>query len=122
MDVMVLEVQKWVNITYHFGITEDGTTGQGTFKGLIKALQTELGIVADGAFGNGTLEACPSGIREGESNHNLVYILQGSFWCKGYNPGGFDGNFGTNTTRAVKEFQKDAGISEDGIVTPYMLQ
>lgn len=122
MDVMVLEVQKWVNITYHFGITEDGTTGQGTFKGLIKALQTELGIAADGTFGNGTLEACPSSIREGESNHNLVYILQGSFWCKGYNPGGFDGNFGTNTTRAVKEFQKDAGISEDGIVTPYMLQ
>ena len=82
MDEMVLEVQVWLNKTYNVGVVEDGNTGQATFKGLIKALQTELGIAADGTFGNGTLNACPNSIREGESNHNLVYILQGGFWCK----------------------------------------
>ena len=122
MDEMVLEVQVWLNKTYNVGVVEDGNTGQATFKGLIKALQTELGIAADGTFGNGTLNACPNSIREGESNHNLVYILQGGFWCKGYNPGWFDGGFGPKTTRAVKEFQNDAGIAENGIVTPYILQ
>lgn len=53
---------------------------------------------------------------------NLHYILQGSFWCKGYNPGGFTGVFGPSITEAVKEFQADAGIDQDGIVTPYILQ
>lgn len=122
MDEMVLEVQVWLNKTYNVGVVEDGNTGQATFKGLIKALQTELGIAADGTFGNGTLNACPNSIREGESNHNLVYILQDGFWCKGYNPGWFDGGFGPKTTRAVKEFQNDAGIAENGIVTLYILQ
>lgn len=122
MDIMVLEVQKWLNSNYNLSLVEDGITGYGTFKGLIRALQTELGISADGDFGNNTLNACPSEIREGEKNSKVVYILQGGFWCKGYNPGGFDGIFGSSTTTAVKEFQKDAGISENGIVTPYILQ
>lgn len=122
MDAMVLKVQEWLNENYQLGITEDGVTGQGTFKGLIKALQTELGIAADGSFGNGTLNACPSSIQSGETNEKLVYVLQGSFLCKGYNPGGFDGKFGAGTTRAVKQFQSDAGITENGIVTPYILQ
>lgn len=122
MDIMVLEVQKWLNSNYNLSLVEDGITGYGTFKGLIKSLQTELGVSADGDFGNNTLNACPSKIREGENNSKLVYILQGGFWCKGYNPRGFDGVFGSGTTTAVKEFQKDAGISENGIVTPYILQ
>lgn len=122
MDAMVLAVQKWLNENYNSGVTEDGVTGNGTFRALIKALQKELGIAQDGSLGNGTLSACPDTISAGETNQNLVYILQGSFWCKGYNPGGFDGVFGAGTTNAVKNFQKDAGITEDGIVRPYILQ
>ena len=119
---MVLEDQKWLNSNYNLSLVEDGITGYETFKGLIKALQTELGVSPDGDFGDNTLNACPSEIREGEENSKLVYILQGGFWCKGYNSGEFDGIFGSSTTTAVKEFQKDAGISENGIVTPYILQ
>lgn len=90
-------------------MTEDGITGSGTFKGLIMALQIEIGVNSDGDFGAGTLAACPNlveveNISSAEPS-NLSYILQGSFWCKGYNPGGFTGIFGPSTTSAVKEFQ-----------------
>lgn len=85
MDTMVATVQEWLNNTY------------------------SLGVTADGNFGSGTLSACPT-LQEvvdvsDATESNLIYILQGSFWCKGYNPGGFTGIFGSNTTSAVKEFQ-----------------
>ena len=112
MDAMVLAVQKWLNENYNSGVTEDGVTGNGTFRALIKALQKELGIAQDGSFGNGTLSACPDTISAGETNQNLVYILQGSFWCKGYNPRRLRRCFRSRTTNAVKNFQKDAGITE----------
>ena len=124
MDSMVLEVQKWLNSHYsQIHVEEDGITGAGTFKGLITALQLEIGVGADGDFGSGTLNACPTLQQTTDTTpSNLVYILQGSFWCKGYNPGGFDGIFGAGTTAAVKEFQADAGIEQTGIVEPYVLQ
>lgn len=127
MDIMVLEVQKWINTKYpQLSVIEDGLTGSSTFTALIKALQIEIGVTADGDFGYSTLTNCPT-LRETDtpssaSPSNLIYILQGSCWCKGYNPGGFTGVFGEGTTAAVKSFQSDAGIDEDGVVTPYILQ
>ncbi len=132
MDEQVLRTQKWVNTTYtgasgYTPVDEDGITGGATFKALIKALQIELGIAADGVFGDGTLSACPSQISEvadvnTATPSNLHYIIQGSFWCKGYNPGGFDGIFGPATKSAVEEFEEDAGITQDGIIKPYILK
>lgn len=132
MDLQVLQTQIWVNNTYsgvsgYTPVTEDGITGMLTFKALIRALQIELGIAVDGEFGNGTLNACPSAISEVTDVNtavpsNLTYIIQGSFWCKGYNPGGLDGIFGPATTDAVIAFQADAGITQDGIIRPYILK
>jgi len=126
MDQMVAIVQQWLNDTYSLGVTVDGITGNATFTALIKALQTEIGVTVDGDFGTGTLNACPTMQEvtdvDTATPSNLHYILQGSFWCKGYNPGGFTGIFGPSTTEAVKEFQADAGIDQAGIVTPYILQ
>lgn len=45
-----------------------------------------------------------------------VMKLQAVLKKIGYNPGIVDGIFGSNTQRAVKEFQKDNGLSIDGIV------
>ncbi|MGB8454722.1 MAG: glycoside hydrolase domain-containing protein [Anaerocolumna sp.] len=127
-----MQTQIWVNNTYtgvsgYTPVTEDGITGTSTFKALIRALQIELGIAADGEFGNGTLNACPATISEVPDVNtaipsNLTYIIQGAFWCKGYNPGGFDGIFGPATSNAVKTFEGDAGITQDGIIRPYILQ
>ncbi len=133
MDQMVLETQRWLNNTYsnnpnYTAIAEDGQTGQNTFKALIRALQIELGgITVDGDFGEATLNAMPEMISavpnpETAEPNNLHFIIQGSLWCKGYNPGGFTGIFGTGTEGAVKLFQSHAGITEDGIIRPYIMQ
>lgn len=133
MDERVLQTQQWLNATYsgrtgYINITEDGQTGQGTFLALIRALQIELGgILVDGDFGTSTLNACPVTISQvpnpdTAAPNNLHYIIQGSLWCKGYNPGGFTGVFGPSTATAIRNFQSDAGITQDGIIRPYILQ
>ncbi len=132
MDEMVLMTQQWLNGTYgnnpqYVSVLEDGATGQSTFRALIRALQIELGVSADGSFGNSTLNAMPATISQvanpdGAASSNLHFIIQGSCWCKGYNPGGFTGVFGSGTASAVREFQTDAGITVDGIIRPYIMQ
>lgn len=114
MDAMVLKVQKWLNDTYgqdsRFNrITEDGKTGWGTIYGLRRALQIELGIQeTSNSFGPTTYSLCPT-IAQG-SEGNLVYIVQGGLWCKGYSPGGFNGYYGNGTYVAVKALKTDAGF------------
>ena len=132
MDERVLQTQKWLNETYGNvsafpSVDEDGITGRSTFKALIYALQIEIGISnPDGVFGNNTLNKCPT-LRESstpnsDSPRNIIYILQGSLWCKGISPGGFTGVFGPKTANAIYNFQTAAGITADKVVYPYVLQ
>lgn len=133
MDLRVLEVQTWLNENYlqyseytnvvgSTGVSEDGKTGSKTFTALICALQIELGIATPtGTFGPATESAFSS--QYGELTYdssmtpenytpkNSILILQGSFWCKGYNPGGFTGYFGDGTANAVIAFKEDVGIA-----------
>ena len=136
MDERVLQTQEWLNDTYgqlaNFPVlTEDGITGYNTFRALIWALQHEVNIATpDGIFGNGTISALnqyyptlqESSSPESETPENIIYILQGALWCKGLNPGGFTGVFGPNTANTIRSFQSMAGIAQDGIVRPYILQ
>lgn len=132
MDSRVLQTQKWLNETYGKvsgfpPVIEDGITGHSTFKALIYALQVEIGVSSpDGILGNDTLAKCPT-LRESanpneETPSNLIYILQGSLWCKGISPGGFTGVFGPATANAIYKFQVAAGIETDKIVKPYILK
>lgn len=113
-DERVLQVQKWLNETYgddsRFNIIEeDGKTGWSTIYALRRALQIELGIQeTSNSFGPTTYALCPT-IAQG-SEGNLVYIVQGGLWCKGYNPGGFTGYYGNGTYNAVKQLKTDAGF------------
>jgi len=63
--------------------------------------------------------ACPTGgypvIRQG-SRGVYVMVLQDALNYLGYNTGSIDGIFGSNTRAAVIRFQKDNGLSADGIV------
>lgn len=132
MDSRVLQTQEWLNKTYGEvsgfpTVVEDGITGNATFRALIYALQLEIGISKpDGVFGNDTLNNCPtlreSLIPDSEIPRNIIYILQGSLWCKGISPKGFTGIFGPFTANAVYEFQVAAGITADKVVYPYVLQ
>ena len=130
MDEMVLAVQEWVNEKYgdHPGssrIPENGKTGWSTVYALTRALQIELGITntannfgpsteaAYKAFGEMSFDNVPNT----EQGRNIVKILQGACWCKGYNPGAFNGIFGPATERAVIKLQQDAGLpQQDGVV------
>ncbi|WP_278628434.1 glycoside hydrolase domain-containing protein [Thomasclavelia cocleata] len=118
MDAMVLKVQEWLNDTYgqdsRFNrVTEDGITGWGTIYGLRRALQIEEGITStSNSFGPSTYNKCPN-INEGDTG-NLVYIVQGGLWCKGFNPGGFNGNYGSGTASAVQRFKDATGIGGNG--------
>lgn len=66
-----------------------------------------------GIFGTNTYDACVN-VRQG-ARGNITYILQAILFCKGYNTNGVDGIFGSGTANAVKQFQKDSGLSVDGI-------
>lgn len=136
MDEMVRQTQIWLNSTYgnKSGYTSfsddeiDGITGQGTFLRLVQALQIEINdvygssLVIDGDFGNATLNALPSVISAGYSYTNIVKIIQGSFWCKGYSAGPIDGIFGNSVETAVRSFEEDAGLMQTGTITPIKLQ
>lgn len=135
MDTRVLETQQWLNQTYgnnpkFVQLVEDGITGNGTVKGLIRGLQIELGESnIDGVIGDGTVSLFesmfPSGLHENtnEPNSNIVYIIQGGFYCRGIDPNGFDGFFDSGITNAVKKLQGQAGLeNQDGVITSIILK
>ena len=67
---------------------------------------------------DGTTAALPT-IRKGNKN---IYVkqLQTVLQKLGYDLGicGIDGDFGTATEKAVKEFQRDRGLAQDGVCGP----
>ncbi|MBD1221518.1 DUF1906 domain-containing protein [Virgibacillus halodenitrificans] len=130
MDKMVLEVQKWLNETYagkigYTTIPEDGKTGNTTVNALIIGLQIEIGIAFPVPnFGPSTKEKFPGLSRQSKNEPptNLNKILQGGFWCKGYNPGGFTGNFFGETENKVKEFEINVGLDPTGYVDAKLME
>ena len=127
-DIKVLEAQQWYNNTYvgktgYVKIDEDGITGSGTCKALIRALQIELGLSGvDGVMGNGTINACPT-ISEETDNLNLVKIIQYGFYCKGYECGGATGVYSGMTRLAATTFRKHVGFSDnDGTMPPKFIK
>jgi len=111
--------QTWLNKTYSFStLTVDGIPGANTLKASVKALQTEsnkLGakLAVDGKWGAKTKAAIIT-LKSG-STGNLVYILQGLLYCRGYVYSGFDGKYGANSVAEVKSYQGAKGLVADGI-------
>ena len=114
------QFQSWLNAGYSAGLTEDGLWGPKTRKAAIKALQSELngqfgkGLAVDGIWGSKTKAACVN-VKQG-ARGNLTRIIQGVLYCRGYDPKGFDGIFGTGCAAAVKAFQENHGLTADSVV------
>ncbi len=112
--------QRWLNSGYSAGLTVDGLWGPKTRKAATAALQTELndqfgkGLSVDGIWGSKTKAACIN-VKQG-ARGNLTRIIQGVLYCRGYDPKGFDGVFGTGCAAAVKAFQTNQGLSADSVV------
>lgn len=124
IDLLVLDSQRWLNITYGgvdgFGwVEENGLTGWPTMYGLIRALQHELGITAlSDNFGPGTMSRLEAlgPISPATQNKNIVKIVQCALWCKGYN-GGFivgEGEYTDRVSESVQELRADIGIVPGG--------
>lgn len=47
---------------------------------------------------------------------NLTRIIQGTLYCLGYDPDGFDGVFGDACSATVKVFQSVNNLNADGVV------
>src|SRR5690625_1580854 len=131
-DPLIIAVEEWLNdnYSYHpdFGyLKPQGRPGNTVVGRLIMALQIELGIENPvTSFGPATEKAFQNLSRdkfiEGE-RYNLVYILQGAFWAKGYNPGTFDGKFTIATENAIIRFQSDVGFDRPtGIVDAKLMK
>ena len=86
---------------------------------MIKGLQTELntqynkGLVVDGIWGTKTYNACIN-VRQGAEG-NITMLIQMALFIKGYSLS-MDKKFGADTTKKVKEFQLNNGLTVDGIV------
>jgi peptidoglycan hydrolase-like protein with peptidoglycan-binding domain len=110
----VTAFQKWL------GVTADGVYGPVTKKAAVKALQKALNsgysaaLTVDGVYGALTKAALAKHPVKSGATGDLVYILQGLLYCRGYDPGGFDGIFGASTLAAVKKFQSAKGLTVDG--------
>jgi N-acetylmuramoyl-L-alanine amidase len=111
-------IQKTLNERYGLGIAEDGFAGPETKTGLVRALQIELNrqfgrdLIPDGLYGPDT-RAASVNIRPG-ARGNLTYLLQAALYLRGYIAPP-DGVFGPKTEAALRSFQRNSGLTPDGI-------
>jgi peptidoglycan hydrolase-like protein with peptidoglycan-binding domain len=94
---------------------------------LTRALQHELGIMSlSDNFGSGTLAALASlgDIGPNVGSANIVNILIGGLYCKGYNAGNgqLPGQWMSLTTVAVNQIQADIGLAQTGVVSPKLFK
>ncbi|HOV69493.1 MAG TPA: peptidoglycan-binding protein, partial [Clostridia bacterium] len=91
----------------------------------VKSFQKDNGLTADGVAGPITLEAIQSKLTKGVikrgQNNQSVKILQINLKTLGYFNATATGLFGSITEEAVKVFQKDCGLTPDGIAGPVTL-
>ncbi|WP_163183347.1 peptidoglycan-binding protein [Neobacillus sedimentimangrovi] len=117
---VIATIQETLNSRYNAKIKTDGLYGPKTRQALLKGLQTELNkqfgarLVVDGVWGPKTKAACVS-VRKGAKG-NITWIVQAVLYCKGYDPKGIDGVFGSGTAAAVLAFQKAHNLAQDAIV------
>lgn len=106
---------------------EAGSFGPST-KQAVRAFQQERGILVDGIVGPATWrELVDAGRRLGDRILYLTHppmrgddvaTLQSRLNALGFDAGREDGIFGRNADRAVRAFQKEYGVAEDGIFGP----
>lgn len=117
---------RLIELGYMTG-TADGNFGAST-KTAVAAFQRKAGLDADGIAGPTTLavlydndapSATPADdtLEQGDSG-DAVKALQKRLIELGYMNGTADGDFGSATKAAVKLFQKQAGLTVDGVAGP----
>ena len=123
VNTIVRDGQIHANNFTGAGIETDGIRGTATKKAGIMVLQVALnhdynaGLAVDGTYGPKTEAALGNHyVKYGETQY-MVTACQILLMLKGYNPNGVEcpGEFGSGCQAAVKQYQKDNGLSSDGI-------
>lgn len=111
----VADIQSWLNKDYAAGLVVDNDFGVLTKKAIVKAVQKNLGVGADGVFGV-LSKAAWKNIKRG-SVGEVAKLVQAMLICYGYSCGncGADGDFGTGSVLALKRFQSVNKLVADGI-------
>lgn len=111
----VADIQSWLNKDYAARLVVDNDFGVLTKKAIVKAVQKNLGVGADGVFGV-LSKAAWKNIKRG-SVGEVAKLVQSMLICYGYSCGncGADGDFGTGSVAALKRFQSANRLVADGI-------
>lgn len=135
----VKNLQNTLNsLGYHAG-SADGIFGKNT-KNAVMDFQRDHSLSVDGIAGSNTFAAIEKALNSGntkpsapsqeQNNASLLKLgmrgsgvknLQNNLNSLGYHAGSADGIFGQNTKNAVVAFQRDHGLSVDGIAGPATL-
>lgn len=125
-------VQQWLNKEYGAHIKKckacgrslletDGKNGPKTKAALTIALQMwlndfkDISLKVDGEFGSKTKAACEIISTTTNANTRGAQIVQAILYCNKYNPQLFDEAFNKNCETALKLYQIDHGLEEDGV-------
>jgi len=100
----------------------DGISGRWTRRA-VRRFQRRRRLAVDGIAGPRTLRRLGRrgrpryGRRPMRRGHRGfdVAALQFVLWRRGFHPGGFDGGYGGRTARAVRRYQRAAGLAVDGV-------
>jgi peptidoglycan hydrolase-like protein with peptidoglycan-binding domain len=98
----------------------DGWFGPKTERA-VKWYQRDRNLDDDGIIGPRTWARLDPPTVQSGSSGDAVEFLQRLLKRMDYDPwdpGKVDGKFGPNTQKAVKQFQRDTGLEDDGIVGP----
>ena len=121
----VAAVQVAMKALGYYGSTIDGVAGPGTRRA-VAAFQRRRGLAVDGIAGPRTLRALGRrgrprmgrrAIRVGASGFDVAALQFRLAW-RGFPSGPMDGGYGPRTARAVRRFQRWAGIGADGVAGP----
>lgn len=128
---IIVDIQTWLNETYkdssgYNPIEVNGLPGWDTTNAMLIAYQIEDGISVS-TINNETSSGIYDFTKQGfveissetdfsiKSNQNKLMILQGAFYVKGINPGGFAPTYSSEFTTAVETLQSNAGVGVTGI-------
>jgi len=125
----VAALQVALKALHHYGGAIDGVKGPGT-RGALRRFQRRRHLTADGIAGPRTRRALGRRGRPAFGSRAIrgrqrgwdVAALQFLLGRRGAAPGSVDGGFGPGTGRAVRRFQRRAGLRADGVAGPATLR